>query len=71
MGAHAGWECGGCPHHLPRRHTLSVYRLSGLGPAAYFAAGEFSNGVWGFYEPTKSMRNFLLTRINIEFGETP
>jgi hypothetical protein len=51
------------PTYPAQRHTMSVYRLSGVEPAAFFAAGEFSNAVWGFYEPTRSMREFLLTLV--------
>ncbi|GAA4702195.1 hypothetical protein APR04_000347 [Promicromonospora umidemergens] len=51
------------PMYPAQRHSISVYRLSGVEPAAFFAAGEFSNTVWGFYEPTESMRDFLQTRI--------
>jgi hypothetical protein len=52
------------PTYPAQRHSMSVYKLSGVDPAAFFAAGEFSNAVWGFYEPTESMRDFLLTRID-------
>jgi hypothetical protein len=45
------------------RHTLGAYRLVGVEPVVLFAAGEFSNGVWGFYEPTDRMRRFLLSRL--------
>jgi hypothetical protein len=51
------------PTYPAQRHTMSVHRLSGVEPAAFFAAGEFSNAVWGFYEPTHSMREFLLSRV--------
>jgi hypothetical protein len=51
------------PTYPAQRHSMSVYRLSGVDPAVFFAAGEFSNAVWGFYEPTQAMRDFLLTRI--------
>lgn len=51
------------PMYPAQRHAISVYKLSGVEPVAFFAAGEFSNAVWGFYEPTELMRDFLLTRI--------
>lgn len=51
------------PTYSAQRHSMTVYRLSGVEPPALFAAGEFSNAVWGFYEPTESMREFLLTRL--------
>jgi hypothetical protein len=51
------------PTYPAQRHSMNVYRFSELDPAVFFAAGEFSNGVWGFYEPTETMRDFLLTRV--------
>lgn len=39
---------------------MTVYRLGAGSPAVLFAAGEFANGVWGFYRPEASMRKFLL-----------
>lgn len=51
------------PTYPAQRHTMSVYRVLGVEPAAFFAAGEFSNAVWGFYEPTESMRDFLRSRV--------
>ncbi|HSN71624.1 MAG TPA: hypothetical protein VLT59_08935 [Steroidobacteraceae bacterium] len=38
------------PSYPAERHTLSVYRLADV-PDLRFAAGEFSNGVWGFFVP--------------------
>jgi len=32
-------------------HTLSIHRITKDGRTVVFAAGEFSNGVWAFYEP--------------------
>ncbi|WP_112245902.1 hypothetical protein [Kribbella monticola] len=49
------------PAHPTQQHTITVYRLSGAKPPTFFAAGEFSNAVWAFYEPTQSTREFLLT----------
>lgn len=37
------------PNYLGERHTIWVYRVEGLEPEIMFAAGDFSNGVWGFY----------------------
>jgi hypothetical protein len=37
------------PDHPDQRHAMDVYRTSE--GAVDFAAGEFSNGVWGFFEP--------------------
>jgi hypothetical protein len=28
---------------------MAVYEVAGAQPRIVFAAGEFSNGVWGFY----------------------
>lgn len=50
--------------HLPRSARGPAERLSGVSPLpSFFAAGEFSNDVWGFYEPAQSIREFLLTRV--------
>lgn len=51
------------PLYPGRQHRMSAYRLAGVEPVVLFAAGEFSNGVWGFYEPTDRMRRFLLSRL--------
>lgn len=51
------------PSYPAQRHSMSVYTLSEVDPAVFFAAGEFSNAVWGFYEPTETMRDLLLTRV--------
>jgi hypothetical protein len=32
--------------------VMSVYSLEARGKSIRFAAGEFSNGVWGFFVPT-------------------
>ena len=40
------------PSYLGERHAMSVYRIKLSGDRqVVFAAGEFSNGVWGFFEP--------------------
>jgi hypothetical protein len=39
------------PSYPSERHTMFVYELDIDGRAIRFAAGEYSNGVWGFYEP--------------------
>jgi hypothetical protein len=39
------------PSHPQERHSMSVYELHVEGRAVKFGAGEFSNGVWGFYVP--------------------
>ncbi len=39
------------PSYPSERHTMFVYTLELGGRAISFAAGEYSNGVWGIYEP--------------------
>lgn len=38
------------PQYTQQRHDMDVYEVVGE-PSVRFAAGEFSNGVWGFYVP--------------------
>lgn len=52
------------PTYPLQRHSMNVYKVAGNEAVAFFATGEFSNGVWGFYEPTQQMREFLLTRVS-------
>jgi hypothetical protein len=35
--------------HYQQDFTFSVYEIGGAGEAVSFAAGEFSNCIWGFY----------------------
>jgi hypothetical protein len=39
------------PSYPHQRHPMWVYELHTEGKTVKFAAGEFSNGVWGFYVP--------------------
>jgi len=39
------------PSYPLERHTMFVYELEGPRGPVMFAAGELSNGVWGFYVP--------------------
>jgi hypothetical protein len=39
------------PSYPSERHPMFVYSLEVDGKIVTFAAGEYSNGVWGFYEP--------------------
>jgi hypothetical protein len=39
------------PQYPSQRHTMFTYRIAGANPPVIFAAGEFSNGVWGFFVP--------------------
>ncbi|HVF20945.1 MAG TPA: hypothetical protein VNA14_11995 [Mycobacteriales bacterium] len=39
------------PQYPAQRHTLRVYEIPDTDPPVVFAAGEFSNGVWGFFVP--------------------
>lgn len=38
------------PSYPDQRHTMDIYKLDAPGEPL-FAAGEFSNGVWGTYIP--------------------
>jgi hypothetical protein len=40
------------PAHLHERHRAWRYEMEEAGKQVTFAAGELSNGVWGFYVPT-------------------
>jgi hypothetical protein len=40
----------GHPSYPTQRHELSVYRVAGH-PNGLFAAGEYSNQVWGVFVP--------------------
>lgn len=39
------------PSYADQRHTMWIYELRANGETVKFAAGEFSNGVWGFFVP--------------------
>ena len=39
------------PQYPSQRHVMFTYEIAGLDAPVVFAAGEFSNGVWGFYVP--------------------
>ena len=39
------------PSYRQQRHSLSVYSISTETQYLKFAAGELSNGVWGFFLP--------------------
>ncbi|MFN4001519.1 hypothetical protein [Microcella sp.] len=39
------------PAHPTQVHDVSVYDMQVEGRTIRFAAGELSNGVWGFYRP--------------------
>lgn len=40
------------PSYPEQRHTMWQYELRENGKVVEFAAGEFSNGVWGIYVPS-------------------
>lgn len=42
------------PSYSSERHVMFTYEVAGSDPTIAFAAGEFSNGVWGFFVPTHS-----------------
>ena len=39
------------PSHPHEQHRAWVYEIESSGKRIQFAAGELSNGVWGFYVP--------------------
>jgi hypothetical protein len=39
------------PGHPHQRHRFEIYEVGSLDTPVRFAAGELSNGVWGFYVP--------------------
>jgi hypothetical protein len=45
------WIVVAHPSYPTQRHTTHVYEVAGTDPPRVFAAGEFSNGVWGIYVP--------------------
>ena len=45
------------PSYPQQRHKMFVYELDGPAGPLKFAAGEFSNGVWGFYVPEAAGRS--------------
>jgi hypothetical protein len=44
------------PQWPNERHVMWTYRVDAAGRAVDFAAGEFSNGVWGFFVPDRVNR---------------
>lgn len=55
----ADWESTGRrvtvahPQYPAQRHVMNVYEVRGSMPRVRFAAGEFSNGVWGIFVPAR------------------
>jgi hypothetical protein len=45
------------PQYPNQRHSMWTYRVDASESAVEFAAGEFSNGVWGFFIPDRSRRH--------------
>jgi hypothetical protein len=43
------------PSYPWQRHTMFTYVVAASDPPIAFAAGEFSNGVWGFFVPRKPL----------------
>jgi hypothetical protein len=39
------------PSHRHQRHSFNIYEVGSIDDPVRFAAGELSNGVWGFYVP--------------------
>lgn len=50
-GATKGWIVVAHPSYPLQRHSMSVYEPRFQTRPLMFAAGEFSNGVWGFFVP--------------------
>jgi hypothetical protein len=46
-----GWIVVAHPSYPWQRHSVAAYAVSVDGRQLRFAAGELSNGVWGFYVP--------------------
>lgn len=44
------------PQYPRERHVMRVYEVKGSAPPVRFAAGEFSNGVWGFSSRPSRMK---------------
>lgn len=40
------------PQYPSQRHAMFIYEVTGAIPPIRFAAGLFSNGIWGFYVPS-------------------
>ncbi len=40
------------PDHPKQRHTMDIHEVVDADPPLVFAAGEYSNNLWGFYLPT-------------------
>lgn len=53
----SGWRSAGewivvaHPQYPDERHRMFVYEIDAPGGPVTFAAGEYSNGVWGFHVP--------------------
>jgi hypothetical protein len=50
-GSTTGWIVVAHPSYPWQRHSMSVYEVDHSGRHVVFAAGELSNGVWGFFVP--------------------
>ena len=44
------------PQYPLQRHRMDLYELDSAERVVRFAAGEFSNGIWGFYVPDRDTR---------------
>ena len=42
------------PQYPNQRHSFPTYEVTGVTPPVRFAAGEYSNSVWGFFVPVES-----------------
>ena len=50
-GPTTGWIVAAHPSYPWQRHSMAVYEPEARGRRCTFAAGELSNGVWGFFVP--------------------
>lgn len=51
------WIVAAHPQYPRQRHSMETYQIAGSDPPIVFAAGEFSNGVWGFFAPLRPPRD--------------
>lgn len=52
-GTSTGWIVVAHPSYPWQRHSVAVYQPNVGGHVVQFAAGELSNGVWGFFVPAE------------------
>jgi hypothetical protein len=50
------------PRYPSQRHLMSTYSTDASANVVEFAAGEFSNGVWGFFVPDEAAADLMSSR---------